>query len=207
MNRFILAGTCLSKNKGLMVLETVERTPSNPEGYKETHPISIDNKALKDVNPGKRYRVTGTLVAKVNPETNKGVTILEADAVPTVWKDAEDKNLARATGLAYRSTEFYGRTETSAAFANLLVLVGKDMIIRGVAFQNLAHRLDRTCKRGAELQLQGRIRHRLYESKGVEGVMVEVVADPDWTKVIKEAVMVDEFADEAKAAGDKQQAI
>jgi len=194
MNKLFLAGMVTGKNKSSVTMETTETTATGD--YTETHEVMAPAKLSKEVEVGNRYKVTGQLA-----RTEDNITVIVADKFEQHPDSELDLNACRITGKAHRSFEFYPRTDSQAAFGNLLVSNEENpqLIVRGVAFQHLGHALDREAKRGSTVQIQGRIRHRPYEAQGEKRKMLEIICDPDFTKVLEKAVVVDLFAEEAPA--------
>jgi hypothetical protein len=190
MNKVILCGSITSVAKGTVTMETTEPSGTG-DVYTEVHNITCKPGIMKDVKTGKKFKMVGSL-----GRNDENRTQLQADSFKKLDKSQPDANMARLTGIAHRSFEFYPRAEGRMAFGNLLVSVD-DIIFRGVAFGHTAHMLHRGCKRGSTVQLEGRVRAREYQdNQGDDQIMIEVVADPDYTKVLKKAVIVDDrFAD------------
>jgi len=187
MNKLILAGELIQKNDEVILMSTTE-TSSDGREFTEEHEVHVDKKVMFKV--GDRIRVMGRL-----ERSEDNITIIKAIDKITKHEGEDDMNAARITGKAHRTFEFYPRDAGRAALGNILVTVD-NTIFRGVAFGHLAHTLHRGCTKGSEVQLEGRLRTREYQDReGDMQSMLEIVADPDFTRVIKRAAIVDRFAE------------
>jgi single-stranded DNA-binding protein len=165
-----------------------------------------------DLKPG-RHKIEGTLTT-VYLEDGTPRTIIAADKLSKVKKAEKGMNVGRIVGTMYQSFDLLDSNPGRRTMGWGLVQIGEELF-RFVAFSGLAHRLANgnskmpAAKKGAEVQVQGRLRIREYESNGEIRKMVEIVADPDWTLVKKAAEMVDIFADDMAGEGtdDKAEAI
>jgi len=123
-----------------------------------------------------------------------------AEKVSKVKKSEEGMNVARVCGKMNMSFDLLDTNPDKRTMGWGQVIVGEH-VPRFVAFSGLAHRLangntkEPAAKKGAEIQVQGRLRLREYAFNGKIRKQVEIVADADWTKVTKAAVMVDVFAE------------
>lgn len=150
--------------------------------------------------PG-RYALKGRLDALTLEDDGGIKTIIAIEEMKKAKKATPDMNVGRLCGTMYNSFDLLDSNPDRKTMGWGLVQVG-DQLYRFVAFSGLAHRLANgnsrhpAAKKGAEIQVQGRLRIREYGAEGNIRKMVEIVADPDWTKVTKEAEIIDVFADE-----------
>lgn len=185
-NKLILAGDVVNVNKDSMTLTTMD-VGSDGREFVETHEIIMTKKELKEVKAGNRVRVIGHL-----GRDDHNRTVIIGDTV-SLHDDLQDINVAKLVGKAHRTFEFYPRIEGSGAFGSLLVTVNQT-IYRGTAFGHTAHMLSRQCLIGSTVRLQGRIRTREYTDRnGDTQRMTEIVAHPDFTKVLEVATIIDPF--------------
>ena len=85
-------------------------------------------------------------------------------------------------------------TESQAALANALVDTGNGLF-RVVLFEPQASLWYRLCKRNSEVFCQGRVQHRGYTDRnGDQQSMLELVADPDYTRIVSVPKANAEFA-------------
>lgn len=187
MNKLILAGEIVEK--GDVIMMTTTEFSSDGREFTEDHEIHFAKKKdSASIKAGDKIRVMGHL-----KRNDDNITIIEILSPPEKHEDDDDLNVARIVGKAHRTFEFYPRAEGRVALGNLLVTV-ENTIYRGVAFGHLAHTLHRNCSKGSDVQLEGRLRTREYEDRdGDMQSMLEIVADPDFTKVLKKAAIVDRF--------------
>ena len=93
-------------------------------------------------------------------------------------------NVARLVGNTAGAIRFFPADAGKNAFANLLIESGGSLF-RTVMFEPLASLFSRLCKRGSEVCVQGRIQSREFKTRdGEKGSMLEVVADPDYTRIL-----------------------
>ena len=190
-NAVKLVGT-VEAIEGDRALFLTKNTSQDGTVYEERHVVESDK-----LEVGKRYLIVGQL-ATVGEQGERETIIIALKATKAKKTDA-DQNIAKVVGRMAQSFQYFGRTEGGkVAFGNALMVTGPEdspQFHRGVTFGNLANRLDREAKRGAIIQIVGPIRNRPYMQNGEEKVSVEVIGQPDLTKVLKPAQINDPFAD------------
>jgi hypothetical protein len=160
--------------------------------------LGPDNRAkveCSEIGPNRVYTENLVIVGDDTTEIKAGRGKIEGRLQTAFTKDGRPRTIMACTRFkkVKKDTLSWG-----------LVRI-EDEIFRFVAFSGLAHRLDKgnskmpPAKKGAEIQVQGRLRIREYENNGEIQKMTEVVCDPDWTLVTKPAEIVDVFADDADA--------
>jgi single-stranded DNA-binding protein len=103
-------------------------------------------------------------------------------------------NIGRLVGTTAGALRYLPATESQAALANALVDTGNGLF-RVVLFEPQASLWYRLCKRNSEVFCQGRIQHRGYTDRnGDQQSMLELVADPDYTRIISVPKANAEFA-------------
>lgn len=203
INRVLLVGS-VAKYDGekSLLLETTQTTTKKT--YVESHQVTLA-KALKNIEEGTMLQIHGELR---NAEEG-GNHFIQATKVTKAPKDATSQNWAQVTGRLARTFEFYPRFESKQAFGNMLIITGDDnapVFHRGVVFQYLANKFKNTMKRGAIVELVGRIRHRQFiDDNDIERTSLEIVGDDELTLIKEAAITVNPFAafDSPKTAGSK----
>jgi single-stranded DNA-binding protein len=103
-------------------------------------------------------------------------------------------NIGRLVGTTAGALRYLPATESQAALANALVDTGGGLF-RVVLFEPQASLWYRLCKRNSEVFCQGRVQHRAYTDRnGDEQSMLELVADPDYTRIVSVPKANAEFA-------------
>ena len=93
-------------------------------------------------------------------------------------------NIGRLVGTTAGALRYLPATENQAALANALVDTGNGLF-RVVLFEPHASLWYRLCKRNSEVFCQGRVQHRGYTDRnGDQQSMLELVADPDYTRIV-----------------------
>ena len=198
-NGIKLVGDVLAVSSTGLLMETKSQTGE----FSETHEVLVKpKKALKALKEGMRIKLFGTL-----DQIDKRTKIV-ADAKSITECDADEGyvNLAKLIGRTAGTFQYYAPSFGKQAFGNLLIEV-KGTLFRSVLFAALATGFDRICKRNSIVQVQGRLRKREFSNNdGNTDSMLEIIADPDETKVLKVAVSVDEFAEWGAAPEAKTKA-
>ena len=205
-NGIKLVGDILALNSTGLLMET----KSEDGEYSETHEVLVKpKKALKALKEGMRIKLFGTLdqIDKRTKIVADPKSITECDA------DEDYVNLAKLVGRTAGTFQYYAPSYGKQAFGNLLIEVN-DMLFRSVLFAALATGFDRLCKRNSTVQVQGRLRKREFSNRdGDTDSMLEIIADPDETKVLAVAASIDQFAEwgaapaaEAKAPAEDNSA-
>jgi hypothetical protein len=185
-----LVGDVLALSPTGILLETKSETGE----FSETHEVLVKpKKALKALKEGMRISLFGTL------EQIEKRTKIVADTKSITECDGEEYvNIARLIGRTAGTFQYYAPSYGKRAFGNLLVEVG-GTLFRSVLFAALATGFDRMCKRNSTVQVQGRMRKREFSNTaGDIDSMLEIIADPDETKVLAIAQTVDPFAGRAQ---------
>jgi len=103
-------------------------------------------------------------------------------------------NIGRLVGTTAGALRYLPATENQAALANALVDTGNGLF-RVVLFEPQASLWYRLCKRNSEVFCQGRVQHRGYTDRnGDQQSMLELVADPDYTRIVSVPKANAEFA-------------
>lgn len=191
-----MCGDVLEVSEDVMKLKTIERTFNGNE-YEEIHTVYCDNHGQKKGDRVKFFGSLKTIKSNLGPQT-----IIDADKTTLAKATKKEKscNVAKIVGKAPQTFQFFPRAEGKMAFGNLLLLTGEEtdgaQFHRGVFFGQIAHYFSRMCNRNSIVQMIGRIRNREYvDNDGESRTMLEVIVDPDQTKVLKRGKVVDEFAD------------
>jgi hypothetical protein len=195
-NKLILAGDVVGTDGDKLYMATTD-VGSDGREFTQDHEIVCKKKDLKDLKAGDRVKVFG----KLGRSDENRTVIISTQIEP--YTDSHDLNVARLVGIAHRTFEFFPRIEGSGAFGNLLVTVD-GVIYSGTAFGHTANMLSRNCTKGSTVKLQGRIDNREWPDRNGEvQSRTRIIADPDYTKVLEKAKMVDpldELDDEKQAA-------
>ncbi len=196
MNRLMLAGTVISKDKTEVELETSELSFDGSEEYSHFHPVKMSEKNLKAVKKGMKIKVLGKFV---NDDKRRGA--IEATSVTPNYIGS-DVNKGELIGKAYRSFQFFPTTaDGKQAFGNVVVMLEDGVMIRGVCFTPTCHRFNRDCTTGSLVQVLGRIQHRPYTDRlGNEVRAIEIVGDDDFTNVLESVELVNPFEADEKIA-------
>lgn len=151
---------------------------------------TYENKVMlasdKAVEIGERVRIKATMV--FDGEKTK--------LVPTEFGTPTEGyvNIGRLVGTTAGALRYLPATETQAALANALVDTGNGLF-RVVLFEPQASLWYRLCKRNSEVFCQGRIQYRGYTDRnGDNQSMLELVADPDYTRIVSVPKANTEFA-------------
>lgn len=193
MNKFLIAGEIVSTGDEMLVLETVERTPGGD--YPDEHDVYFEN-GVPTVTLGEKAQILGRVEQDpIDPRKLR----LTANASDVRDYDKKlDMNIAKVSGKLHRGFEYFPPAEGKRAFGNLLIIVEETFYMRGVILTAPAcMKMDREGKftTGAEIEIQGRIQTRPFESQGEERIALEIVVDPDKTRVLVEAKDYDPFAE------------
>jgi hypothetical protein len=187
-----LIGTVKTVVENKALIETVN-VGSDGQEYSEIHVVEGDFSKFE----GKRVNIIGRL-ATVDTEDGRRETIIQAQVITKAKKGEPDQNIAKFVGNAARSFQYFPRTaDGKMAFGNLLLVNGpedKPQFVATKAFGHLANSLNRGAVRGSKVQVVGPIRYREYEQDGESRTALEIVAQPDLTKVLKVAKVEDPFA-------------
>jgi len=204
-NKFLLVGDTTLGPDNRARVECTEVGPNRvyTENLVIVAPDTIELKAG-------RAKIEGQLET-VFLEDGSPRTIMACTAFKKVKKATAGMNIGRLKGVMHQSFDLLDSNPNKRTMGWGLILIGTE-IFRFVAFSGLAHRLANgntkypPAKKGASIQVQGRMRIREYASAGEVLKMVEIVSDPDWTMVTKAAEMVDVFADDPDAQADDDDA-
>ena len=190
-----ILGTVMDCSADIMMVKTTDRTFRGDE-YSELHEVHADNHGFK---PEDRVQFFGELKTTEGAFGPKTIIAADKNTLKKALKKDADVNIAKIIGRNPQAFQFFPRAEGKMAFGNLLVLTGEEnnaQFHRGVFFGNLAHLFSRMCSKNSIVQLIGRIKNREYtDQEGESRTMLEIMTDPDRTKVLKRGVTVDEFAD------------
>jgi hypothetical protein len=200
-----LIGTVQTVVENRALIETVNVSSDGKE-YAELHVVEGDFAKLE----GKKVNVIGQL-STVDTEEGRRETIVQAQVVTKAKKGEIDQNIAKFVGNAARGFQYFPRTaDGKMAFGNLLLVNGPQetpQFVQTKAFGHLANSLNRGATRGSTVQVVGPIRYREYEQDGEARTALEIVAQPDLTKVLKVAKVEDPFAgvkmEQAQAASEE----
>lgn len=103
-------------------------------------------------------------------------------------------NIGRLVGTTAGALRYLPATDSQQALANALVDTGGGLF-RVVLFEPQASLWYRLCKRNSEVFCQGRVQNRKYiDREGDEQSMLELIADPDYTRIISVPKANAEFA-------------
>jgi hypothetical protein len=197
-NKFLLVGDVTLGPDNRAKVECSEIGPNRV--YTENLVIVGDD--TTEIKAG-RGKIEGRLQTAFTKD-GRPRTIMACTRFKKIKKDTLSVNVQRLIGTMHQSFDLLDSNPGKRTMGWGLVRI-EDEIFRFVAFSGLAHRLDKgnskmpPAKKGAEIQVQGRLRIREYENNGEIQKMTEVVCDPDWTLVTKPAEIVDVFADDADA--------
>ena len=151
---------------------------------------TYDNKVTfssdKAVEIGERVRVKASMVF------DGSVTKL----IPLEFGTPTDGycNIGRLVGTTAGALRYLPATENQAALANALVDTGNGLF-RVVLVEPQASLWYPLCPRNSEVFCQGRIQHRGYTDRnGDQQSMLELVADPDYTRIVSVPKANAEFA-------------
>jgi len=189
----MLAGEVVAKGGDIVSVETTERTPGGD--YPDTHDVYFEDGA-PDSHIGSRIQLVGK-VAK-DPDDPRTLR-LTADTDNVRDYDGNlDINIGKVSGKLHRGFEYFRPKEDKRAFGNLLLVVDEDFYMRGVVLTAPACMEIKeagTYLTGAEIEIQGRLQTRPFESQGEKRIALEIVVNPDKTKILKDASLDDAFAD------------
>jgi len=189
-NGIKLVGDCMAITANGLKLKTVNVTTRGE--FEELHQITVKQAKKLAIKVGDKIEVLGCLDVKETPEGKR--TFLTADPANVAKSDDEYINVARLIGKTAVAIRYWGTSQDGRRpMANMLVAV-KQKLYRGVLFDALATTFSRNCKRQSTVQVQGSLRHREYVDRGVQGKMLEIVCDPDYTAIIESAETNDPFA-------------
>ncbi len=162
--------------------------------YSELHVVEGDFGKFE----GKKVNIIGKLATVDVEDEGRRETIIQAQVVAKAKKGEMDQNIAKFVGNAARGFQYFPRTaDGKMAFGNLLLVNGPQdspQFVQTKAFGHLANSLNRGAVRGSTVQVVGPIRYREYEQDGEARTALEIVAQPDLTKVLKVAKIEDPFA-------------
>jgi hypothetical protein len=169
-NMLVLQGEVVAKSPTGFTVMTKQSTFS---GTYE-HPLAVVSD--KAVEIGERIKLKGAL------EFTGSITQIKATEFAAAGEGY--LNVARLVGSTAGAIRFFPADSGKNAFANLLIESG-GALYRTVMFEPLASLFARLCKRGSEVIVQGRLQNREYVTRdGDPGSMLEIVADPDYTRIL-----------------------
>ena len=196
-----LAGEIVELNGTQGILKTTRKLERDGETteYEDFHPVNFGKKGLK---VGQRVNLFGNLVSVDSGKVVKAIP----KSIKKLKKNEPDANEALIIGTMASDIRAYPAKPGKMGYANLLLKAAGEMV-NAVAFAYLATKLNTDspespkARRGALVQILGRLRHREYENQ--EGAMVTVheVVALDGTEVLKPApsatAKFDAFLEEA----------
>jgi hypothetical protein len=194
-----LVGDVLALSPTGILLETKSETGE----FSESHEVLVKpKKALKALKEGMKISLFATL-EQIEKRTK---IVADTKSITEVDGDEDYVNIARLIGRTAGTFQYWAPSYGKRAFGNLLVEV-KGTIFRSVLFAACATGFDRICKRDSTVQVQGRLRKREFSNNaGDLDSMLEIIADPDETKVLAIAQTIDPFAERAQPAATEAKA-
>jgi hypothetical protein len=193
VNACRLTGEVMSVEDDRFTLKTVDKSQDGRE-FPEEHTVLMDD--TSEIVKDDRVTVLGEI---------DGLAVRAKKVELT--DDPKDVNLAKVVGPTHWRARHFERNPVTgqAPFTNLLLRLddgdeegNNRRFMRAVCFQDLAHKV-RDLARGSIVKAIGRMRHRGYTDNrtGEEAVALEIIADPNYTAVLKKARVVDPFEADA----------
>jgi len=183
-NACVIQGEVITKDSDGFTVLTKQTVFSGTYDNKVT--FSPLNPETRPVEIGERVRIKASMV--FDGEKTK--------LVPLEFGTPSDGyvNIGRLVGTTAGALRYLPATESQAALANALVDTGNGLF-RVVLFEPQASLWYRLCKRNSEVFCQGRVQHRGYTDRnGDQQSMLELVADPDYTRIVSVPKANAEFA-------------
>jgi hypothetical protein len=202
-NVVFLAGTVLDVQGNEVIIETKESTPRGD--FTEQHLVQV-GKLPDKVKAGTPIALFGSL------QVEDGENFVEGDpeSVQVITKKALSEldvvNQAQVIAKASQGFDYFPPAMAKKAFGNMLLKMGEQFYVRGVAFGPHASFLNKKIKTGALVKLVGRLQNREFEDRdtGETRTAVEIIANKDFTEVLAEAdsgTVFDKYLGTAQANG------
>lgn len=185
MNKVLVAGEVVAVDDTTVKILTIAHTPNRT--FENEYTVHFDD-GTPDLMVGERQQILGKFDKDLdNPNAIRIVGIESRD-----YGSQLDMNIARVSGIVSQSLIAWDpiAEEKKRAFSEILLIVEGSFYVRGAVLRAPAVvKLERSGKilQGAEVQMEGRLNTRNFESNGVKQERLEMVLDAPKTLVLKEA--------------------